>query len=327
MVWPELIGVKRSLLNTDMQEKKNKRLVIILCVLLAATAAVYWYGRSDNQYTVDKNLFRNFDLKTVDQITLESKSGKVDLKFNGSRWKVNEQFDADANMIEVLFATLQQAEPKRPIANSLQDSTNNALVQNGVKVNLFTAGKPVYGFQAGGNLQKTQGIFKGEGDEQSYQVIIPGYRVYVSGIFELQEKDWRSKLVFAFSWQNFQQLDVSFPDKAQNNFNVVLDNQLFGVRGLPQTDTTKLNEFLDRISFLSVDEYLPTSPITDSLFASKPILQIKITDIASRTYSLQLFPFDKARNQFPGLINGSERAVFAVDKVRELFKPKPFFKP
>src|SRR6188474_1254135 len=118
-----------------MQEKKNKRLAIILGALLATTAAVYWSGRSDNQYAVNKNLYRSFDLKTVDQITLESKNGKVDLKFNGSRWKVNGHYEADPNMIEVLFATLQQVEPKRPVANSLQDSTNNALSQNGVKVN------------------------------------------------------------------------------------------------------------------------------------------------------------------------------------------------
>lgn len=327
MVWHVRTGVKRSLLNTDMQEKKNKRLVIFLCVLLAATAVVYWYGRSDNQYAIDKNLFRNFDLKAVDQITLDSKTGKVDLKFDGSRWKVNDQFEADANMIDVLFATLQQAEPKRPIANSLQDSTNNALAQNGVKVNLFAAGKSIYGFQAGGNVRKTQGVFKGENSEQSYQVNIPGYRVYVSGIFELQEKDWRNKLVFTFSWQNFQQLDVSFPDNVKDDFTIVLDKQFFQVKGLPQTDTTKLNGFLDHLSFLDVDEYLPTSPTTDSLFTGKSILQIKITDIASRTYSLQLFPFDKARNQFPGLINGNDRAVFGVEKARELFKPKLFFRP
>ena len=168
-----------------MQEKKNKRLAIILLVLLGATAAVYWSGGSDNQYVVDKNLFKNFDLKTVDQITLESSNGKVDLKFNGSRWKVNDQFEADANMIEVLFATLQQAEPKRPIANSLQDSTGKAIERDGVKVNLLAEGKSVHIFYAGGNAQKSQGIFKTEEDNQSYQVIIPGYRVYVSGIFEL----------------------------------------------------------------------------------------------------------------------------------------------
>ncbi len=40
---------------------------------------------------------------------------------------------------------------------------------------------------------------------------IPGYRVYVSGIFELDESGWREKRVFAFNWQNFQKLDAHFP--------------------------------------------------------------------------------------------------------------------
>lgn len=320
-------GVKRSLLNTDMQEKKNKRLAIILCLLLAVTATVYWFGRADHQYTVDKNLYHNFDLKTIDQITLESKDGKVDLKFNGSRWKVNGQYDADANMIDVLFATLQKAEPKRPIANSLQDSTNKALTQNGVKVNLFTTGQSVYSFVAGGNDQKTQAVFKGDKDDQSYQVIIPGYRVYVSGIFELQEKDWRNKLVFGFNWRNFQQLDASFADKPQDDFIVAMDKEFFGVKGLAQTDTTKLNEFMDHLFQLTVDEYELATSATDSLFGGKVIMQVTVKDIANRTYTLQLFPFDKTRNQFPGLINGTDRAVFAVEKIREIFKPKRFFVP
>nr|HPH46794.1 hypothetical protein [Chryseolinea sp.] len=302
-------------------------LAIILVGLLLVTGGVYWFGQNDHQYAVDKNLFNNFDLKTIDQITLESINGKVDLKFNGSRWKVNEEFEAEASMIDVLFATLQRAEPKQPIANSLQDSTNAALTRDGVKVNLFTTGSKVYGFYAGGNAQKTKAIFKAEDDGQSHQVIIPGYRVYVSGIFELPEKDWRNRLVFAFNWRNFQQLDALFPEKDQDNFTVVMDKQFFGVKGLPQTDTTKLNDFLDQVSLLTVDEYLSASADSDSLFTGNPIMKINVTDIASRSYSLELYPFDKMRNQFPGLINGKDRSVFAVEKIRELFRPKQFFKP
>ncbi len=327
MVWHEPTGVKESLLSINMQEKKNKRLAIILLCLILATAGIYWFGRSNNQYEVDKNLFNKFDLKSIDQITLESKNGKVDLKFNGSRWKVNEKFEAEASMIDVLFATLQKAEPKQPIANSLQDSTNAALARDGVNVNLFTTGDTVFSFYAGGNAQKTKAIFKADTDGQSYHVVIPGYRVYVSGIFELPEKDWRNKLVFGFNWRNFQQLDASFPEKAQDDFTVLMDKQFFGVNGLAQTDTTKLNDFLDQVSLLTLDEYLSPSGDSDSLFIGNPILKIVVKDIASRSYSLELYPFDKMRNQFPGLLNGSDRAVFAVDKVRALFRPKQYFKP
>ena len=53
---------------------------------------------------------------------LNLRTGNVTLKYNGSRWKVNDEFNADPIMIDVLFATLQQAEPRRPLAASLKDS-------------------------------------------------------------------------------------------------------------------------------------------------------------------------------------------------------------
>ena len=83
------------------------------------TAIVYYLSRSDGAVEIDKNLFKNYDLKSINEVILESQKGKVELKFNGAKWEVNNQFDADPSMVEVLFATLQQAEPKRPLATSI----------------------------------------------------------------------------------------------------------------------------------------------------------------------------------------------------------------
>ena len=122
-----------------MQEKKNKRLAVIFVVLCCVAAATYFTGHTDGTLQVDKNLFRNHDLKEIDEVKLESKDGNVELKFNGSKWIVNGQFNADASMIEILFATLQQAEPKREVPSSLRDSVSQGLKQNGVKVSLFSS--------------------------------------------------------------------------------------------------------------------------------------------------------------------------------------------
>src|SRR5688572_11911837 len=105
-----------------MQEKRNKRLFVLLIALLVATAAAYWFSGEERNAEIDKKLFQRVDLKTIDEVVLESGSGTVTLKLDGSRWKINNQYEADRNLIDVLFATLQQAEPKRPLASSLQDS-------------------------------------------------------------------------------------------------------------------------------------------------------------------------------------------------------------
>lgn len=124
-----------------MQEKKNKRRAIILVLLLAATAFVYWFGKSERGYHVDPTLFKQFDLSTIDQVVIESSSAKTTLKYEGSRWKVNEKFNAAPRTIQVLFATLQQAEAKRPLALSLQDSVADAIRKRGVKISLYDKGE------------------------------------------------------------------------------------------------------------------------------------------------------------------------------------------
>ena len=308
-----------------MQERKNKRLAVLLCALCCMTAIVYYISRSDGAVEIDKNLFKSYDIKSINEVILESQKGKVQLKFNGAKWEVNDKFDADPSMIEVLFATLQQAEPKRPLATSIQDSVCNALRQNGVKVSVIASGNAESIFYAGGNTQKTQTYFcAGDAEQKSYLVTIPGYRVYTAGIFELGEKDWKNKYVFGFNWRNFQRLETTFPQKTGDNFNVALQDNFFAVDGLLSVDTAKLNDFLDDVSLLTVDEYVDTV-IFESPKPS-PVMVLTVKDIGQRVYTLELYSPSKNSGQMvPGLINGGEWALFDPRKIQNVFKPKAFF--
>jgi hypothetical protein len=309
-----------------MQERKNKRLVILFCALCCMTAIVYYLNRSDGAVEIDKNVFKNYDLKSINEVILESQKGKIELKFNGAKWEVNDEFDADPSMVEVLFATLQQAEPKRPLAASLQDSVCNALSQNGVKVSVIASGKVESIFYAGGNEQKTQTYFCSDGERKAYLVTIPGYRVYTAGIFELSEKDWRNKYVFGFNWRNFQRLETQFPQKPGDNFSVALQDNYFAVEGLVSVDTAKLNDFLDDVSLLTVDEYVDTVSFQDSPAKPAPLMILTVKDIGRRAYTLELYSPAKPGGQMvPGLINSAQWALFDPRKIQNVFKPKLFF--
>lgn len=325
MVLHGRIGASKNLPDSDMQEKKNKRLLVLLFVLLSATVVAYWFGHREDNYEVDKNLFRNYDLKSINEIVLESESGKVALKYTGSRWKVNDQFTADTDMIEVLFATLQQAEPKRPLASSLRDSVATTIRQRGVKISLFVAETLVKTFYAGGNTSKSQAFFLEDDGTDPYLMTIPGYRVYVSGIFELAENGWRDKFVFGFNWRNFQRLEVSFSKKPSDNFIVAMDDNYFSVQGLTQVDTTKLNDFLDNVALLTVDDYAAPNPSFDSLAKTGPFVSILVKDIAKKEYLLQLYqPIGKSR-QFPGIINNTQWALFQDNKIMAVVRSRNYF--
>lgn len=292
---------------------------------MSSTAGTYWFARDKEVNSVNKNMFRNYDLKAIDEILLQSATGKISLKYSGAKWKVNEQHYANPDMIEVLFATLQQAEPKRPLAASLRDSVAKDLEATGVKVSLIAREKLQDVFYAGGNSTKTQAFFMDAQENKPYLVSIPGYRVYVSGIFELEESGWRDKFVFGFNWRNFQSLEVSFPDKPSDNFSVSMQNNYFTVQGLSKVDTTRLNDYLDDVSLLTVDEFIKTTSSLDSLTTVPALLNISVKDIGRKEYKLRIYPPFGKEGKYPGLINSSQWALFEKARISGLIRARHFF--
>jgi hypothetical protein len=305
-------------------ERKNKLKAVLLVVLVITTAFVFWYSRVEKTSGVDKKLFRLPDYQSINKVKLEAADKKVELAFNGARWKVNEKYNADRNLIQVLFATFQQAEPKRAVAAAQRDSLKNLLQEHGTKVSLYNGDKIEQQFIAGGNAAKTQAYFQLVGQDEIYVMNIPGYRVYVSGILELSENQWRDKLVFAFNWENFQRLSVEFSEKPSENFSVSMQNNSFGVEGLAKTDTARLNTFLDNVSLLAANEFLERGKLVDSLKALTPFMTIRAFDIGKREYTLSLFR--DTGNVVPGLVQNEDGVTFSRVKIQPIIRPKSFFK-
>ncbi len=308
-----------------MQETKNKYLFILLVCLTITTAVVFWLIRPQTRLDVDQQLFQLSDFKMINKIELESDSGVVTLAFDGTRWRVNDRFDADENMIKVLFATLQQARPKRAVGKDSQDSIYRRVKEAGIKVSLFEGGELRKQFLAGGNRAKTQAYFGGLASEEIFVMTIPGYRVYVSGIFEMKENGWRDKYVFGFNWRNFKNLQANFPQSPSENFFIAMDKGYFGIPDISEADTARINTFLDHVSLLTVDQYLTEPVLRDSLLKVKPFMQFVVTDIGSRTYGLRLFLAGK-QSLALGIIQDSQVAVFNRRKILPLLMTKSFFR-
>lgn len=325
MVSAEPIGGSKNFPDSDMLEKRNKRQFFLLVMLLGVTVIVYWLGHSEDHFSVDKESFRNFDIISVDEVILKSPERSTTLKYTGSRWAINDEYIADPGMIDVLFATLQQAEPKRPLASSAQDSVAAYLRQNGVKVSLSAAGVLQKSFFAGGNTAKSQAYFMDRDDGVVYLMTIPGYRVYVSGIFELDVSGWRDKSVFGFNWRNFQRMEVNFPSRPTDNFVVAMDDSYFSIQGMTQVDTTKLNDFLDDVSLLTVQRYTAATKQADSLSKTAPLVDLLVIDVGRKEYRLQLYPPSDKSGQFMGLINASQWAEFPNGAINRVIRPRAFF--
>lgn len=307
-----------------MLKRKIKLRFALLALLTMATLLVFWWIQPENRLEVDQNIFRLQDLNTVNRVELKSDSADVILSYNGSKWRVNDRYDADGNMIRVLFATLQQAQPRRAAPQRMQDSLFNYLSASGTTVSLFEGDVLKKKFFAGGNATKTQSFFADLESKRVYVMNIPGYRVYVSGILQLNENAWRDKYVFPFNWENFKSLEAIFPGRPAENFTISMSRDFFGIQGMAEADTSKLNSFLDDVSLLTVEEYLGEPGLSEGLQQQQPSLEIRVSDVANRTYRLRLFEYGPQKEVF-GLIQESQAALFSQRKFQALLKPKSFF--
>jgi hypothetical protein len=301
-----------------MQEKRNKRLFLLFLLLVLTTAVLVYTQEGREEKFEQTTIFKVEELKAIDKVELRSLQDTIQLSFSGNRWMVNGSEPADRDMVDVLFATLLQAEAKRPVGESKNDSLVQGLQQTGVTVSLFEQGIVEKRFVAGGNATKSEAYFVSEAG-QAYVMQIPGYRVYVSGVFELPESDWRDKFVFAFNWTNFKSIEVKFPSKPTDNFEIKMLDDYFGIEGMP-TDTTRLNDFLDAVSLLTVDKYVSA----DSLQQQMPVLTITVSDIADRQYKLAVYSLsDKGKTAC--YLNDKQAAWIDSRKLARLIRNRDFF--
>lgn len=310
-----------------MQEKRNIRLLILLVVSTLALLCTVYLSTRKNFDVVDKQLFQVKDQTEIDQVIIKPAQGeKVELSFEGTRWRVNNAYDADPQMIKILFATLLQTEPRRAVAAAIQDSISKHIHATGREVELYTQSNLVKRFWVAGNDRKTETWFQLP-DGIPYMVQVPGYRLYIASVFELPPIEWRDKWLFNFNWQNFRQLTATFPKNPKEDFTVEMQQTFFGINGLPAADTARLNTYLDGVSLVQANRFVTPGefPYLDSLIASGPEFKIQISDIARRTYQLEVYPPTEKNTVFLARLNGEVMLLLSRANREAIGRKRTYF--
>jgi len=310
-----------------MQKRNNIYLLSSLLVMSVFLVLIVLFGNSRDTISVDKNLFKVADQTKIDRVTLKKGNEQIELHFDGSKWMVNNSFEADRQMIQVFFATLLQAEPRRPVAQRLKDSIHQQINASGVEIKLYESEVLLKNFRVAGNDRKTETYYELAGDLSPYLMTIPGYRVYVAAIFELPGYDWREKRIFNFKWENFKRLTASFSGNEKESFAISFQDRFFGLEGKPVADTTKLNDYLDAVSLVQAVRYVPAgeSARYDSLLATTPYYSIEVSDIANRSYRLDLYPPIKQDPAVLGKLQDGQAVLLSREDLIRLDRKRSYF--
>jgi hypothetical protein len=308
-----------------MQETKNKRLAVTMVILLV-TIVVFWFSAfREAKIEVDEAAFAVEDMANIDRVEMISPRDTVVLRYDGSKWMVNDTWLADRRSIQVLFGTIEHVKPRRPVSEKRKEEVRDHLATSGTTVRLFSKDNLIKSFIAGGDPQKPEAWFQlPSGDPVIMN--IPGYRVYASGVFEQSTNDWRDKRVFALSyWRNFKSLTTTFT-KDREAFTISGQGNMFNVEGI-ESDTAKVNTYLDDVSLLVGEGfYRPGQrPRIDSLLTGPTSFEVTVTDVGDRSQRLEVFPPLRTEAEVYGRVNG-EIMIFPKAEMARIAKKKSWFR-
>lgn len=272
------------------QQQRNVRLSMSLVVLVLISVSLFFITNKPAS-AIDPTRFQLQDSKAVDKVVFQRDTNFVSLEFDNGRWLVNKTYTADRGLVDVLFATMLKAVPKRAVAGTLGDSILTAAKTYGVKTDFYVAGQLNKTIWVWGDADREITYFVDSHEDVPYVMNIPGYRVFVGGIFVQNESTWRDKRIFNFNWRNFTALEATFPNDPAQSFKAAFVDRFFSIEGLSNVDTTVLNDYLDAVSLIRGDELYTkgSSPMWDSLLLTKPIMQLAVTEASGQVHTLDLF--------------------------------------
>ncbi len=275
--------------------RQNKTLIVVIVVLLAANVGLMLGKRTTKAVGYDEAAFAVQDTSSVTSIQI----GEIELKRDNG-WFV-ESYPADPAFIDHLLNVLLRVRIKKPAGQP----------QEGVPISIN--GEEPFIFST--NATKTKTFFSN--DEASYEMEIPGFTDYVGGIFELNQDQWRDRLVYNGSWRTIQKLELDYLDSNEQDFTIQFEKDFFRVPGVEAIDTAMLMNYLNQFQYFQANERISPGRIEamDSLRKTSPVAVLTIEDINfPEPLQMQIFP-RRAEDGFHLFLDPSNEMV-AIDAPR-----------
>jgi len=293
---------------------KKYRKSLLLVIVLAVIAAFMLLNNRSGTFRKESNTFAISDTSNVTKFFLADKSNntvKVERSVGGN-WVLNDKYEVNPTMVQVMLKTFASIDIKEPVAKSVRNTIIRLMAGKSIKteiyqrvyrinifdrIKLFPHEKLTRTYYVGDATMDNSGTYMlMEGTEEPYIVNIPGFRGFVSTRYSALEGDWRSHSIFRFRVPDITSISVSFNEKPERSFRVTnLNNKEFTLtslidnRSVEQFDTVRVVEFLSMFKNLNFESILDemTQTKRDSILSQPPTYEITLVDKQGKSHSLK----------------------------------------
>lgn len=250
--------------------KRNRNAALWFVLLLLVNVIFFFLTVKGNSVSFDEDLFAIRDTASVTSIEIIEDSKKLVLTRNPEGWILNGEYPADEGLRRLLMSILMRVQVKKPVEVEKAD----------VKTVIVHGARPM-NFEVWGNLTKTRTFFSMSSGEAVYEVAIPGYNEYLGGIFELNEDQWRDRLLIDGSWRTIQKLSLDYLGSDEKDFLILFDENFFKVESVPEIDSAAVIGYLNQFQVFQINEWISDGrfPRYDSLSRMPPLATLTIETI------------------------------------------------
>jgi hypothetical protein len=280
----------------------------------------------DTGISFDERKFSIVDTAAVYEISIKGNNISNVLSRGMQNWVVNDKYIMDPSMQKVLMSVLHQVRVKRTVPRNDMERIKDEILSNGYEIQINDKEGVKKNFYAGGNGISLSYFM--EEDQVPYIVHLPGYESYVTGIFEVNENDWRDRLIFQTSWLGLKSYALSYQNDPGNNIHISAEENLYSIEGVNRIDTTALMKYIDEISFFYTDQFIDQGQISvfDSLRKTKPFVQLFVNTLGMKDeVRIDFYEQLPGENVMLGVINGSQMCLFNTQRIQSIFKKKKHF--
>ena len=206
----------------------NKKTIISI-VLLLGVLATYFLLKRDTSSTLssEETNFAVSENTNIDKIFMRSRyqnTSALLTKTKDGIWRINDKYDADGAKVDILLTAIRQLSVKFPVSENAWDMVIKNLSTTGTKVEVHSGNNIIKTYYVGGPTPDHQGTYVWmDGAKRPYVVHIEGFSGYLTPRFFVNERDWRSKMIYTYQSEDIEYVKVDWVEDPQQSF--VIRNQ------------------------------------------------------------------------------------------------------
>jgi hypothetical protein len=346
---------------------RNARLLFILAIVLAALTAMFYWSTTNSSFRGNEVVFSVNEEFEIAEVEMSDPSGEnsVHLYKQNHEWRVNDNLNANEAAVDELQLVLYRIRVWQPVSLSENQQVEEMFAEKGVTVKvyvwahlirfgrfrLFPVKRLYETIVVGEDVADGESTYmRKAGSSRSFKVILPGYDVGLSSIFNAEERVWRDPVIIDADWAHISSVEVMVPDQPHESYLIKNETKHLFVFYDPAHDNTQLQINVDTArvqrfisSFTTI--YYETLLDEEGEFLRKEIMfeqpfmiinvnmkdgsKIKIEsyarqphgDVADLTSGMEKDP-----NRFYVKVNQGEYAQAQYFVFNRIFRPLSFFK-